>query len=82
MQQKGAIAGTHQGNTTPHYNQTGHGPLKIQPMKRAETQLGRLQNERDELVQTGCYTDDDPLIQEMDRQIKVLTLKEEAVHYN
>jgi len=60
------VAGAHQGNTTPHYTAAGTGPLK-QVKKKGETELQRLLNERYELVQTGCYTDDDPLIQEMDR---------------
>jgi len=35
--------------------------------KGPKTDLQRLQGEKEELIQAGCYTKDDPLIQEMDR---------------
>ena len=33
-------------------------------------ELERLLREREELMRTGCYSTDDPLIQELDRQIR------------
>ena len=43
--------------------------LPMAQSKGPKAELERLRQERAELVATGCYTDDDPLIQEMDRQI-------------
>jgi hypothetical protein len=37
-------------------------------------ELERLNRERQELLNTGCYTPDDPLIQELDRQIRLKQL--------
>lgn len=34
----------------------------------------RLIKERDDLLRSGCYTQDDPLIMELDRQIRVKQL--------
>jgi hypothetical protein len=48
------------------------------PLKGPSTELERLQRERNELVQTGCYTDQDALIQDMDRQIKANQLRLET----
>lgn len=39
------------------------------------TELERLLKEREDLVRTGCYTTDDPLIQELDRQIRASQLR-------
>ena len=49
--------------------QTTKGSLPQTQSKGPRAELDRLKQERSELVATGCYTDDDPLIQEMDRQI-------------
>ena len=37
--------------------------------KGPRAEIDRLFRERADLLQAGCYTEDDPLIQEMDRQI-------------
>ena len=37
--------------------------------------LDRLMREKSSLLEAGCYTDDDPLIQEMDRQIAAAQAK-------
>jgi hypothetical protein len=50
-------------------------PLAKSPMKAPHTELDRLIQEREELVGSGCYTVEDPLIQEMDRQIHSNKLK-------
>lgn len=34
------------------------------------SEIDRLVRERDDLLVTGCYTKDDPLIIELDRQIR------------
>jgi hypothetical protein len=34
------------------------------------SEVERLMRERDDLLKTGCYTHDDPLIIELDRQIR------------
>lgn len=72
-------AGANQQLNTPSYTvgggikqvgklQPGPGKsLPTNPPKGLRTELDRLVNERRELVETGCYTDADPLIQEMDR---------------
>ena len=39
------------------------------------SELDRLMKEREDLVRTGCYTQDDPLIQELDRQIRACQLR-------
>ena len=44
-------------------------------MKAPQTELDRLIVEREELVGSGCYTQEDPLIMEMDRQIHANKLK-------
>ena len=44
--------------------------LPTSPQKGPKSELHRLTAEREELLQAGCYTADDPLIQEMDRQIQ------------
>ena len=73
-------AGATQSLNTPNYGvQSGtaiqggrgqtKGPLPQTQSKGPRAELDRLRQERSELVATGCYTDDDPLIQEMDRQI-------------
>ena len=59
-------AGASQSLTTPTYAQ-GNQALTRVPPKKPQTELERLIVEREELVGTGCYTDEDPLIQEMDR---------------
>lgn len=73
-------AGATQSLNTPNYGvQSGtafqggrgqtKGALPQTQSKGPRAELDRLRQERSELVATGCYTDDDPLIQEMDRQI-------------
>ena len=37
------------------------------PATGPKADLQRLKLQREELVQTGCYTDSDPMIQELDR---------------
>ena len=63
---------------TPQYgqiSQTGQKstamPTGMKPLqtKGPRSDLDRLQAEKNELLDAGCYTEDDPLIQEMDRQI-------------
>lgn len=39
------------------------------------TEIQRLLKEREDLMQTGCYTQDDPLIKELDRQIRANQLR-------
>lgn len=39
-----------------------------------QSDVDRLQREREDLLRSGCYTPDDPLIMELDRQIKVKQL--------
>lgn len=70
-------AGAVQGLTTPHYRAPQYSKGKIQTLNQPPLQtiqpagpksdFERLSKERAELVETGCYTPDDPLIQEMDR---------------
>ena len=67
-------AGANQSLNTPTYAQQ-KGNLQTNASRGPKTELDRLLQEREELVQTGCYTEKDPLIQEMDRQIKANTLK-------
>ena len=38
------------------------------------SEVDRLIRERDDLLRSGCYTQDDPLIIELDRQIRVKQL--------
>jgi hypothetical protein len=38
-------------------------------------ELERLIREREDLMRTGCYTQDDPLIQELERQIRTTQLR-------
>ena len=87
-------AGATQGLTTPHYRAPqyskntnppttiiqvkDHQPLKTLQPQGPKSDYQRLVQERAELVETGCYTKDDPLIQEMDRQIKASELKLKA----
>lgn len=40
------------------------------PVMTSTTEIQRLLKEREDLMHTGCYTQDDPLIQELDRQIR------------
>lgn len=54
-----------QGLSTPHY--TGHSVQgsfgqKLATVKQPATELDRLRKERRELVETGCYDEDDHLI--------------------
>lgn len=39
------------------------------------SEIDRLMQEKEALLATGCYTDDDPLIMDFDRQIKASKLK-------
>jgi len=39
------------------------------------SEADRLVKERDELLKTGCYIPDDPLIIELDRQIRAMQLR-------
>ena len=66
-------AGASQSLNTPNYgiqsgaaNQGGRGrgnaSLPLTQSKGPRAELERLMKERTELVATGCYTDDDPLI--------------------
>jgi len=38
-------------------------------------ELYRLIMEREDLMRTGCYSNDDPLIQELERQIRTTQLR-------
>lgn len=38
------------------------------------SEVDRLMREREDLLRSGCYTPDDPLIMELDRQIRVKQL--------
>ena len=80
-------AGANQALNTPSYTigakakiaKQGAGPgksLPTVPPKGLRTELDRLQNERRELVETGCYTDADPLIQEMVGQMTALKIRQ------
>jgi hypothetical protein len=39
------------------------------------SEVDRLMKEREDLLKTGCYTPDDPLIIELDRQIRATQLR-------
>lgn len=39
------------------------------------SEVERLMREREELIRSGAYTNDDPLIQELDRQIRANHLR-------
>jgi hypothetical protein len=51
------------------------------PMKKTlaftngNDELDRLIREREDLMRTGCYSNDDPLIQELERQIRTTQLR-------
>lgn len=72
-----SLAGAGQSLNTPTYAAQGHQsgatagrtgpPLQTSPQKGPKSELQRLLAERDELLSAGCYTQDDPLIQEMGR---------------
>ena len=54
----------------------GAKPLKTMPAAGGPRgDVDRLTNERRELVDTGAYTNDDPLIVELDRSIKAAQLR-------
>lgn len=39
------------------------------------SEADRLMKEREDLLRSGCYTTDDPLIMELDRQIRAIQLR-------
>ena len=39
------------------------------------SEMDRLKREREDLLRSGCYTPDDPLIMELDRQIRATHLR-------
>ena len=72
------------GPTDPHFSSNWRSPTKstaIQHVKTFQrsnntakdevTEVDRLVRERQELVQSGAYTQDDLLIRELDRQIDI-----------
>ncbi len=44
-------------------------PTRSVPLPAQDTECERLLKEREELLQTGCYSKDDQLILELERQI-------------
>lgn len=79
------VPGAHQSLTTPNYGRPEHvntsgkkiipGVTASLPKQGPKYDLERLTREKAELMDSGAYTEDDPLIQEMDRQIAACQAK-------